>query len=314
MDFEKTRKKLTGPAVSIATPLKQNFELDIDGLKKNIRFLIENGFVNGRGVIMAVAAAGEAPSLKIDERKAAMKAVADEARGKVPLVTSAQDPCIDTVIELSNYAGGLGYDAVQISPPFYFPVNSEAVYRFFKAVSERTNVGIMVYNTPWANRGFSIDLELMDRLVEIDSIVSFKWRSNSEVCYLEALKRHSSKVPFLINTIDPISGYMLGAKMHLAIPANFAPAYSIRLGRLLEEKKFKEAFDELFKLHIPYYRWIEKVESEGVCGEGVLIKSPMEMVGLPAGPARPPYNYSLNSSQKEMLRDILINAGLKVVK
>ncbi|MGQ9780795.1 MAG: dihydrodipicolinate synthase family protein [Nitrososphaeria archaeon] len=314
MDFEKTKEKLTGPAVSIVTPLKQNFELDLDGLRKNIRFLTENGFVNGKGVIMAVAAAGEAPSLKIDERKAAMKAVADEAKGKVPLVTSAQDPSIDTVIELSNYAGDLGYDAVQISPPFYFPVNAEAVYRFFKTISERTKVGIMVYNTPWANRGFSIDLELMDRLTKIDSIVSFKWRSNSEVCYLEALKRYSYKIPFLINTIDPISGYLLGAKMHLAIPANFAPTYSIRVGCLLQERRFTEALDELFKLHIPYYRWIEKVESEGVCGEGVLIKSPMEMVGLPAGPAKPPYNYSLNPSQEKMLREILVNAGLKVVK
>lgn len=76
--------KLTGPAVSIATPMKQNFNLDLDGLKKNIRFLIENGFVNGKGVIMAVATAGEAASLKVDERKAAMKVAIDEGKGRVP--------------------------------------------------------------------------------------------------------------------------------------------------------------------------------------------------------------------------------------
>lgn len=63
---------------------------------------------------------------------------------------------------------------MQISSPFYFAVNSEAVYRFFKIISERTNIGIMVYNIPWANRGFRIDMDLMDKLAKIDRLVSFK--------------------------------------------------------------------------------------------------------------------------------------------
>jgi len=314
MDFMKIKEKLVGPAVSIATPMKDNFEIDFDGLEYNVNFLIRGGFVNGKGIIMAVAAAGEAPSLTFEERKEAMKTVAEVARGKVPLVTSAQDPSLDNVIRLAKYAEEVGYDAVQISPPFYFPVNSEVVFNFFDRISKETDVGIMVYNTPWVNRGYNIDLDLMEKLVKIENIVSFKWRNDNEVAYLEAIKRFSSKVSFMANTLDPISAYILGARMYLAIPANFAPKYSLHIHELLIKERYTEALEELFKLHIPYYRWINEVTREGVLGEGAIIKAPMKMVGLPSGPARPPYNFQLNDVQSKRLRDILLSAGLKLVE
>ncbi|MEM3385769.1 MAG: dihydrodipicolinate synthase family protein [Nitrososphaeria archaeon] len=314
MDFMKVKEKLVGPAVSIATPMKDNFEIDLDGLEYNVEYLIDNGFINGKGVIMAVAAAGEAPSLTLEERKNAMKVVAETAKGKVPLVTSAQDPSLDNVIKLAKYAEEVGYDAVQISPPFYFPVNAEVIYQFFEQISRKTDIGIMVYNTPWVNRGYNIDLKLMEKLVKIENIVSFKWRNDNEITYLKAIEKFSSKISFLDNTLSPVPAYILGARMYLAIPANFAPKYSLHIHELLTNRRYEEATKELFKLHIPYYEWINEVEKEGILGEGAIIKAPMKMVGLPSGPARPPYNFILNDKQKKRLHDILKEAGLKVVE
>lgn len=314
MDYIKIKEKLVGPAVSIATPMKDNFEIDLDGLEYNVNFLIRNGIVNENGIIMAVAAAGEVPSLTFEERKTAMKVVAGVAKGKVPLVTSAQDPSLENVIKLAKFAEEIGYDAVQISPPFYFPVNAEIVYQFFENISKKADIGIMVYNTPWVNRGYNIDLKLIERLAKIENIVSFKWRNDNEVAYLEAIRRFSSKISFLANTLDPVSAYILGAKMYLAIPANFAPKYSLHIHKLLINKRYEEAVEELFKLHIPYYEWIDEVTSEGILGEGVIIKAPMKMVGLPSGPARPPYNFTLNSIQKEKLHNILIKASVNVIE
>lgn len=314
MDFERIKEKLHGPAVSVATPMRQNYELDLPSLRENVRLLIKNGFENGKGVLMAVAAAGECPSLTIEERKVAMKAVADEAKGKVPLVTSAQDCSINTVIELANYAKDVGYDAVQISPPFYYPLSPDEVYRFFEVISESTETSIIVYNTPWLNGGFSIDINLMGRLVKINNVVSFKWWSADHVCYIEAYKKYADKVSFLDNTLNPITAHMLGAKMYLTIPANFAPKYSLSIWNLLEKHQYQKALSELLRLHIPYYKWIYEVQKEGVHGEGAIIKSAMTMVGLHAGPARPPYDHKLNPDQKRRLREILINAGLKIIE
>ncbi|MEM3573006.1 MAG: dihydrodipicolinate synthase family protein, partial [Nitrososphaeria archaeon] len=248
MDFMKVKEKLVGPAVSIATPMKDNFEIDLDGLEYNVEYLIDNGFINGKGVIMAVAAAGEAPSLTLEERKNAMKVVAETAKGKVPLVTSAQDPSLDNVIKLAKYAEEVGYDAVQISPPFYFPVNAEVIYQFFEQISRKTDIGIMVYNTPWVNRGYNIDLKLMEKLVKIENIVSFKWRNDNEITYLKAIEKFSSKISFLDNTLSPVPAYILGARMYLAIPANFAPKYSLHIHELLTNRRYEEATKELFKL------------------------------------------------------------------
>lgn len=314
MSFEEIKEKLRGAAVSMPTPLDKNYELDLDGLKENTRFLIENGFRNGKGVLMAVAAAGECPSLSVEERKAAMRVVAEEAYGKVPLVSAAQDCNINTVIELSNYAKEVGYDAIQISPTFYFGPSAKNVYQLFKVINEKTDIGVVIYNTPWLSGNFSIDIDLMSKLVELDNIVSIKWFSTDNVCYMEAFKRYADKVAFMDNTINPTTAHMLGAKMYLAIPGNFAPEYAINIWELLEKHQYPEAISELWRLEIPWYKWIGQLHEEGVRGEGAIIKSTMAMVGLPGGPARPPYDHKLNPDQERRLREVLINGGLKVIK
>ena len=314
MDFEEVKEKLRGAVVSMATPMKENYELDLEGLRKNVRFLLENGVTSGKAVLMAVTAAGECPSLSVEERKVAMKVVAEEAKGKVPLVTSAQDCNINTIIELSNYAAELGYDVVQISQPFYYGPSAQVIYRLFKYLSEKIDIGIMVYNTPWLSGGFSIDIDLLGKIVDLDNVVSIKWTSADEVCYLEAYKRYADKVAFLDNTINPLAAHMLGAKMYLAIPGNFAPKYATKIWELMEAGKYPEALNELWRLEIPWYKWIQEVHTEGVRGEGAIIKSSLEMIGLPAGPARPPYDFKLTPDQKSRLRKVLVEGGVKVVK
>jgi len=70
----------------------------------------------------------------------------------------------------------------------------------------------------------------MGRLVEIDNIVSIKWNSPDNICDMEAVKKYADKVAFMDNSINPITSHILGAKMYLAIPDNFAPKYAINMG------------------------------------------------------------------------------------
>lgn len=298
----------------MAAPMDQNYELDLDGLRSNTRFLIDSGLRTGKGVMMSVTAAAECPSLSIEERKTAMKVVADEANGKVPLITSAQDCNINTIIELANYAKETGFDVVQISPPFYYGPSAINVYRLFELVDKKTDIAVMLYNAHWLSGNFSVDIDLMGRLLEIPSVVSFKWSSPDPFCYIEAFKRYAGTVPFLDNTDNPIIGHMHGAKMFLAQPGNFAPKYMINIYELLEKHQYQEVLKEVWKLELPWYKWLGQMHAEGIRGEGATLKASMAMVGLPAGPARPPYDHDLTPDQLNRLRDVFVKAGLKVVK
>jgi len=310
MSFEQVKQKLRGPVVSMPTPMTQNYEPDLQSLKKNTRFILENG-LEGNGVLMAVTAGGEAFSLSMEERKAAMKAVAEEALGKLPLITSAQDCNLNTVVELANYAHSLGYDVVQVSQTYYTGTSAGELYQWIKTIANQTEAGLMVYNTPWLSGGFSMSADLMGKLIEIDNVVSVKWSSPDNFTYLEGFKRYADKLPILANDAIPIAAHMQGAKMFLAIPGNYAPQYVVDVWHLLEEKRYPEALQELWNFTIPWYQWLRQLGAEGVNEYGT--KATLKMVGLAAGPAKPPFNHQLTPDQEKALRDILVNAGLKVI-
>jgi len=312
VSFEKIKETLRGPVVSMPTPMKPNYEVDLPGLKANARFILENG-LEGNGVLLAATAGGEAFSLSIGERKTVMKAVAEEAVGKVPFITSAQDCNIDTVVELANYAHDIGCEVVQISQAYYTGPSAGELYQWIKKISERIEVGIMVYNTPWLSGGFSIDIDLLGKLIEIDNVVAIKWYSLDRLTYMEGYQRFSDKLPFLANADPvPIVAHMLGAKMFMMPQGNYAPQHAVDIWNLMEAKRYPEALQELWRFTIPLFQWIRQLDVEGV--HEYHTKATLEMLGLAAGPAKPPFDHKLNTEQEKALKEILVNAGLKPVK
>src|SRR5258708_19722678 len=71
-------------------------------------------------------------------------------------------------------AAKLGVDAVLLASPYYNKPTPEGIYRHFKAVSEATDVPIMLYNVP-SRTASEIDVETCVRLVrECKNVVSIK--------------------------------------------------------------------------------------------------------------------------------------------
>lgn len=312
MDLEYVKERIRGPTVPLITPLKEDYEIDYDGLKTLARFVVDNGIREGKAVLMAVTAAGECPALTIEERKKAMEAVAEEVGGKVLLVTSAQDCSLKQVIELTKHARDTGYECVQVSPPFYYETSPEEVVRFYELINEAvSDVGVMVYNTTWLGilGGAGIDTSLMDRLAEIKNIISIKWSSPSFFTYINAMRQHAEELAFIDNQYHGL-GHMFGAKGFLAALGVVYPKYVLKLWELMEARKYGEALKELWKLQIPWYTWAGEVAKSGVNGEGAILKPTVSMAGLPAGPPRSPNDRSLKEDQVKKLRDILAKGGV----
>ena len=313
MKFEDVKEKLRGPMVAMVTPFKPNFDLDLDGLKANTRYLIENGIKNGSGVLLSAGAGGEFPSMTNEERKKVLSICIEEAGDKVPVVFGAQHTNLKDIIELCNYAEEMGAVCVQLSPPYYWSQSREEVFTFYKIVCDATNIGIMVYNTTWHGTvdGAGIDRELMSRLVELENVVALKWSSPDPFKYMRVLKEFSDKVAIFDNQWK-FTSTLLGAKGIIDPIGNFAPAYVSKLWSLLEKRDYEAVLNGFWELYIPWYEWAREVQKEGIHGEGGLIKPAMKMLGLPCGPARPPYNLPLSKKLENKLREILINAGLSV--
>lgn len=315
MSFKDIKKRLIGPHVAVPTPLNKNYDIDEDGFRQNLRFLVDNGIVEGKAVIMAVTAAGECPSLTIEERKRAMKVVADEVKDKVPLVTSVQDCSIDNVIRLAKYAKELGFDVVQLSPPWYWDTSKDEVFRFYKYIAEKIDIGIMLYNTTWLGvlSGVGIDAELMERLSKIDKIIAVKWSSPDYYTFIEVLEKFHDKYAFMDNQYHGL-GRLFGATSMLGIVGNFYPRYILEVWELIDKGRVNDWRKKIWEFEIPFYQWVTKVQKAGYHGEGVILKTGMRLIGLAGGKPKPPYDHELPKEFIDELRDIMIKAKVPGVK
>ena len=150
MNYEQAKDLIRGPLVAMATPFKDNLDLDTDGLQHTVRLLIERGIVRGRGTLLVAAAAGEFPTMNREERMDAMRAAVEAAQGRVPILTSVQHTDIREIIALAKFADEIGITALQLGPTYYYHAPHDDMLRVFRTVGDAVkDVGIMIYNTCW---------------------------------------------------------------------------------------------------------------------------------------------------------------------
>ena len=308
MDREEARKKLRGPFIPLVTPFKPSLELDLEGFRRNVRFLLKSGMRTGQGVLMGAVAAGEFPTMTMEERRAVAKALAEEAGGKVPLVTSAQHSDPRQAIELCRYAEKIGIEAVQIAPTFYESSQTDDdVLRFYRLVAESTDVGFMVYNTFW--HGYNHSVRVIPRLLEIENVVCMKWAAPSEWQYRQMLRFYGDKLAFMDNMNVHVWAHMHRATGFLSHVGNFWPEHELLVWQLLEERRYEEANKELMKINYPFYDFLEQLSASTGIVDANGTKAALGLVGLPAGPVRPPAR-DLIGEEKDRLQLLLERAGV----
>jgi 4-hydroxy-tetrahydrodipicolinate synthase len=305
---EQARKGLIGVDVIAVTPFHVNFELDLNTLQRNIRFLIDSGIVAGKGLITVAGACGEGPYMKLDEQKKVIEAAVEASDRKVPIFVGAYQNGTREVIELLKHASEVGADGAQVSPPFYMTPSEEEVFAHYKAINDSVDIGLEVYNTPWSS-GLDMKPRLIARLAELSNVVGVKWTSDNGKNYTEVLRKFSGRLNFIDNGYNAIWAQMMGAKGMVSIIGNFAPKYELELWSLLERKDYLGARDHMLKLNIPLYEFIAELYEQGASGEGNPWKDAMDLCGLPSGPVRLP-QVALTPLQRERLRTILSSIGV----
>jgi dihydrodipicolinate synthase/N-acetylneuraminate lyase len=293
------------------TPFKANYELDLDGLRSNVRFLVKNGFgENGSGVFLVAGAGGEFQVLTTEERKKVAKVVVEETAGKVPNIFGVQHTDPQVTIELCKYAEKLGIEGVQLSPPYYDPGQStDDMIRYYKQISDATDIGIMVYTTYW--HGHTFTREFFTRLLDIDNVVSIKFSMPSQIEFRDTLVRFGDKFAFVDNMNEHVTGNKLGEVGFLSHEAHFHLQHQLNLWNAVSKGDYTKAVGLVSQLNWPFYHFhLEMGKKTGITDANVT-KAAIEMVGLAAGPTRPPAR-DLTPDEKADLRNILLAGGAPV--
>src|SRR5881409_3702424 len=102
MDARRSRDRLVGCYVTIPTLFRDDPELsvDLEAIRRHVRFLVAGGLTTGHAVLLAGGAAGDFSTLTFDERLQVAEAVVDEAAGRVPIAMGGQTTSTAELIRL----------------------------------------------------------------------------------------------------------------------------------------------------------------------------------------------------------------------
>jgi dihydrodipicolinate synthase/N-acetylneuraminate lyase len=301
-------ERLTGCYVTIPTMFRDDLELDLDAVRRHVRFVMEGGIQTGAGVLLAGGAAGDFSTLTFDERLRVAEAVVEEAAGKVPVAMGAQTTSTRELIALARAAERLGAEYIQVSAPYYFGHTQDDFYEYVQAAAQAADVGIILYNTYWTSCGLSP--QLMDRLLEFPSMVGLKWSvpDTGRMVFEQVVSRFSGRVSIIDNQLRYVTSHILGARAIELHVCNYWPAWGVRLWKLLEEKKYEEVQREMVRVALPFMSlWAEMEQYTG--GDGYLDKLCMELVGRGSSRCRPPTR-DVRNRFREKARQMLIQCGV----
>src|SRR3990172_3307147 len=119
----------------LATPFRKDWTINYDALKDEIDWCRRRG---AHGII-ATGSAGEYTSVTNEERREFHKRCIDLVPSNFRTVacTSAADTL--QAVDLSKNAQELGYDAVMVTPPYYWHCTADEVRRHYEALSNQAD-------------------------------------------------------------------------------------------------------------------------------------------------------------------------------
>src|SRR5207302_3959094 len=129
---------------------------------------------------------GENPTLTDAERIRTVEILAEEAKGKVPILAGAGGYDTKEVIHLAGEMKKAGASGLLSVTPYYNKPTQEGLYQHYRAIAQSTPLPIIVYNVP-GRTGVNVEVPTLARLAEIPNIVGVKEASGNmtqmcEVC------------------------------------------------------------------------------------------------------------------------------------
>jgi 4-hydroxy-tetrahydrodipicolinate synthase len=166
-------------------PLDRHGEINEDELRRYVDWLIERG-IHG---LYPNGSTGEFTRFTPEERRRIVSIIADQTRGRVPILAGAAEANVKETLAACEFYAGLGVRAVAIVAPFYYKLSPASVYAYFKEIGLNTPVDVTLYNIPMF--ASPIDVPTVQRL--------------SEECErIVAIKDSSGDIPHMIRMIQAI--------------------------------------------------------------------------------------------------------------
>jgi 5-dehydro-4-deoxyglucarate dehydratase len=294
MDPQELRGKFSGVIAFPITPFNADLSLDLKGLRQNLEQLLQHSIC----AVIAGGGTGEMYSLTPTEHRQVVQMTLDVVGGRVPVLTAVGFNQ-QLAVEMAQHAAEAGVDGILAFPPYYPQADEDGLFQYYSAIANATPLGMAIYSRDWA----IFTPAMVERLASIRTLVAWKDGQGDIRRYQMIINRVGDRLYWIGGAGDDLapSYYRLGIRTYTSSLANFAPRLSLLIHELASQNDTTRLDPLMAKYVIPHYAF--RARRKGY--EVSVVKAKMNLLGMAAGPVRPPL---VNVSEEEFheLKEMLV--------
>ena len=293
--------KLHGIIPPVVTPMTADQELDLNGLRKHIDFMLSKG-VHG---IFVLGTTGEFYALDEREKQEVTAAAVAHCKGRTPVYVGTGAETTREVIRITKMAEKEGADGVSVIAPYFIKPSQAELVDHFKRVAESTKLPVVLYNNPATCGGLSIEPETCAKLAEVPNIIGIKDSSGDLQNTIEIIRSTPRDRFAVLNGRDTLilAALQFGAQGAIPASCNIAPDLCVGIYEAFAKGDIEAAKSLQSRLH--------PIRMAMTLGTGnSAVKEAMGVLGRPAGPSRSPLS-AFSDEKKAKLKAILEKASVR---
>jgi 4-hydroxy-tetrahydrodipicolinate synthase len=289
---------ITGSLVAIVTPMKADGAIDL----ARFRSLIDWHVAEGTDGIVVVGTTGESPTVNFDEHKELIRVAVEHAKGRIPIIAGTGGNSTAEAVELTESAKKAGATACLSVVPYYNKPTQEGLYRHFRAVAEKVDLPMILYNVPGRTVA-DLQNDTVLRLAALPGIIGIKDATASIERGTDLVKR--APRDFAIYSGEDSTALaliLMGGHGVISVTANVAPKLMHQMcaaALVGDVKKAREINLRLLPLHQRLF----------VEANPIPVKWALAQMGLVEEGLRLPM-VTLSERFHETLREALHEAGI----
>jgi 4-hydroxy-tetrahydrodipicolinate synthase len=305
------REHLKGIWTTPMIPFTPDYKLDEAGIRANVDRIVD---LKADGLGFGFS---EPWVLTLEERKRAMEVSVGAIGGRVHSYLHSTDHSVAETINLTQHAADVGAEAVMIWAPYEWAKNQEMICQFYEYVASQVDIAIFAYNT--YHSGIAMTPETVARIAKVPNICALKDAVNDVAHTVRCMDLVGDQIV----VSDPLEDHLLTMTLNfnqqvlLGTTSVFlmqSPTYQpIReYYDLALQGKAAEAARKYYEMQplrdvwngIYQVLWDKKAAAHPL----PTIKYWMELIGMAAGPVRPPM-INITEEQKAAFRERLYATG-----
>ena len=272
------RERFRGVFGFPVTPFRQDLSLDLDALARNVDEMAAYPFCG----LVAAGGTGELYSLTPEEVGQVVRVTVEAVRGRMPVVAGAGYSA-PIACDMARRAQKAGAECLLVLPPYYSNAPFEGVIDYYRGIGNATGLPLMVYSRDWAVFTPGMVARLADK---VPTLTFWKDGQGDARKYQRIMQSVGNRLAWLGGLGDDCvpAYFAIGVQAYTSSISNIAPRLSLELAEAGMAHEVARLNGLMEKYVHPLYALRERVKGYEVS----VMKAAMEILGMPAGPVRPP--------------------------